>query len=314
MAGAAAAVATPVDDTIERCLLVKQEVFVYNIPPRQSARGYRAADWNLAAPNWTGRMRCVARGSKLEIRLEDRGNGELFAACPVQVYPGMSVEPVTDSSRYFVICVQDAGRKAFIGMGFADRSDSFDLNVTLQDHFKYLKKESELVKEQVDPVPKLDLAFKAGQTIRINIPNKKGDGEEVGDKPASGGNNGRLNRGVSLGGALPPPPGGRILPPPPPGAGNLTPLQSPSEAKPPPVIGSSSAAAASSSSNVDLLGDLMAPAPTLPAAPAGVPRQNTMPATTTTTTSAFSSAGADDPWGDFESASGAKSSGNWETF
>ena len=28
------------------------------------------------------------------------------------------------------------GRNAFIGIGFADRGDAFDLNVALQDHFK----------------------------------------------------------------------------------------------------------------------------------------------------------------------------------
>ena len=32
-----------------------------------------------------------------------------------------------------------AGRYAFVGMGFQDRGDSFDFNVTLQDHFKYVK-------------------------------------------------------------------------------------------------------------------------------------------------------------------------------
>ena len=28
------------------------------------------------------------------------------------------------------------GRNAFIGLGFADRGDSFDLLVAIQDHFK----------------------------------------------------------------------------------------------------------------------------------------------------------------------------------
>lgn len=118
--------------------------------------------------------------------------GELFAQAPVEQYPGCVVEAVTDSSRYFVIRIEDGngkslkqdffyihaftwsllktdtsykqfrdnlsltmvklkwsltvyillsfifykGRHAFIGLGFADRGDSFDFNVALQDHFK----------------------------------------------------------------------------------------------------------------------------------------------------------------------------------
>jgi len=30
------------------------------------------------------------------------------------------------------------GRAAFIGLGFTDRGDSFDLLVSIQDHFKYV--------------------------------------------------------------------------------------------------------------------------------------------------------------------------------
>lgn len=161
-------------DELERCVLVKPEVFMYKIPPRQSARGYRAADWNLAVPDWTGRLRCMVKGSTMTLRLEDRGSGELFAACPVEQFPGMSVEPVTDSSRYFVICIKDdTGRKAYIGIGFSDRSDSFDLNVALQDHFKQVKKEEAFSKETPESggpgKPSLDLAFKEGQTIRVNL-------------------------------------------------------------------------------------------------------------------------------------------------
>ena len=170
-------------DELERCLLVKAEVFVYKIPPRQSARGYRAADWNLSNPDWTGRLRVMEQSKKVKdsispvisvslytdnrfpelqllfvislfvwavqvrLKLEDKSSGELFAACPVEAYPGPAVEAVTDSSRYFVIkIVDDGGRSAFIGMGFSDRSDSFDLNVALQDHFQGVKKEEKILK------------------------------------------------------------------------------------------------------------------------------------------------------------------------
>lgn len=63
--------------------------------------------------------------------------GDLFAACPVDTFPGLAVEPVSDSSRYFVLRLQDpSGKHAFVGLGFQDRGDAFDFNVALQEHFK----------------------------------------------------------------------------------------------------------------------------------------------------------------------------------
>ncbi|VDN26690.1 unnamed protein product [Gongylonema pulchrum] len=115
-------------------------------------------------------MRLVAIGKKLELRLEDRASGQLFAKCPVDEYPGISIEPVVDSSRYFVVRLKnDNGQTAFIGMGFADRSDSFDLNVALQEHFSYIQKSAAFDSEKLSDQPKLDLGFKEGQTITINF-------------------------------------------------------------------------------------------------------------------------------------------------
>ncbi|XP_029985542.1 adaptin ear-binding coat-associated protein 1-like isoform X2 [Sphaeramia orbicularis] len=188
----------------ESVLCVKAEVNVYRIPPRASNRAYRAADWKLDCPDWSGRMRITARAKMAFIKLEDKVSGELFAQAPVQEYPGVAVETVSDSSRYFVLRIRDDnGRSAFIGVGFADRGDAFDFNVALQDHFKWVKQENELKKSAQlrDSGPKLDLGFKEGQTITLNI----GQGKKR-DKPRPHGPGGL--------GVLPPPSGGKIAPPP----------------------------------------------------------------------------------------------------
>ncbi|XP_020608276.1 adaptin ear-binding coat-associated protein 1-like [Orbicella faveolata] len=197
----------------ESVLCVKNECFIYKIPPRTSNRGYRAADWKLDQPDWTGRLRVCAKGKECYIKIEDKTSGELFAKCPVDDYPGIAVEGVLDSSRYFVLkIVDETGRHAFIGMGFQDRGDSFDFNVSLQDHFKWIKQSEKIAAEaeQPDLTPKLDLSFKEGQTIHINLGNRApGASATSRPKPAGGGL-----------GVIPPPPGGmapKLAPPP--GAG-----------------------------------------------------------------------------------------------
>ncbi|XP_035244045.1 adaptin ear-binding coat-associated protein 2 isoform X1 [Anguilla anguilla] len=202
------------DSGYESVICVKPEVHVYRIPPRATNRGYRAADWKLDEPAWSGRLRITAKGKIAYIKLEDKISGELFAQAPVEQYPGSVVESVTDSSRYFVVRIEDGngreqGRHAFIGLGFADRGDSFDFNVALQDHFKWVRQEGELAKQEASQsaAPKLDLGFKEGQTIKINIGNIKKK-----ETPAAGAKSRPASSGL-----LPPPPGakgGGVVPPP----------------------------------------------------------------------------------------------------
>ncbi|KAM6440463.1 adaptin ear-binding coat-associated protein 1-like isoform 2-T2 [Liasis olivaceus] len=230
----------------ESVLCVKPEVSVFRIPPRASNRGYRASDWKLDQPDWTGRLRVTSKGKIAYVKLEDKVSGELFAQAPIDQYPGIAVETVNDSSRYFVIRIQDGnGRSAFIGIGFGDRGDAFDFNVALQDHFKWVKQETEISKEsqELDSRPKLDLGFKEGQTIKLNIgnmPTKKSGSAKP--RPTGSG-------GLSL---LPPPPGGKMAPPP------VPPLPSTAIANhvtPPPVLKSGSAG------NTDVLLDFDLPSP-----------------------------------------------------
>ena len=124
------------------------------------------------------------------------------------------------------------GRSAFIGVGFSDRSDSFDLNVALQDHFKWLKKSEEIEKEKEEPRQELDLRFKEGETIKININvAKKKDGNDNENKSKS-------KTGKT--GILPPPPGGIKIAPPPSGGCKVTPVGSPVHASSPSVTPSGS--------------------------------------------------------------------------
>lgn len=190
------------DADYESIVLVKNEVFVYQIPPRTSNRNYRAADWKLESPSWTGRLRLISKSDKMFLKLEDQNSCQLFAQCPIETYPGPAIEPVSDSSRYFVIrVVSERGDKAFIGLGFADRGDSFDLNVSLQDHFKKLKAPdaSQAAAAELN-APKLDLSFKAGETIKINIGGKSDGGSSSRPRRPQASSGGGI-------GLLPPPPG-----------------------------------------------------------------------------------------------------------
>lgn len=42
---------------------------------------FRAAEWALDSPDWTGRLKLVSIGEKLELRLEDKNTGLRILKC-----------------------------------------------------------------------------------------------------------------------------------------------------------------------------------------------------------------------------------------
>ena len=110
----------------------------------------------------------------------------------MDTYPGPNVQTVKDSSRYFVVKPIEGPP---IGLGFAgnvvsrkkvcllifflkiqqlfftslntDRSDAFDMNMALNEHFKSLRVDDEIAKESEEPREQLDLSLKEGQTIKV---------------------------------------------------------------------------------------------------------------------------------------------------
>ncbi|VAH16349.1 unnamed protein product [Triticum turgidum subsp. durum] len=183
------------EEAFEHTLLVVREVSVFKIPPRTTSGGYKCGEWLQTDKIWTGRLRVVSCGDRCEIRLEDPGSGDLFAAC--FVLPGQrdsAVETVLDSSR----------------------NEAFDFNVALSDHEKYVKREQdketggeEADDSQIDIHPAVNRRLKEGETIRINVKNK----------PSTG--SGMLSSAGLSGGATEKPKASMLLAPPPGATGKL---------------------------------------------------------------------------------------------
>ncbi|KAK9475632.1 hypothetical protein V1514DRAFT_339620 [Lipomyces japonicus] len=207
----------------ESIIYIAREVLIYQIPPLRSAQGYRAVDWSVDKPLWRGRLRIIEfttttpksaddgdhedYSNKLhcELRLEDANTGELFATAPY-LNTGKGVEPVVDSTRFFVIRVVDGQRHAYLGMGFQERSDSFDFNIALQD---YKRRANPLVQQEFDThqqakgaQPVKDYSLKSGETIKISIGSSK-------NRPKTLTNDSSSTSTTAASGAFP------FLPPPP---------------------------------------------------------------------------------------------------
>lgn len=71
-------------------------------------------------------------------------SGALYAECPIPSDKPIItvVEPVIDSSRYFVLRIEDRAsrRHAFIGLGFRERAHASDFNAALHEHQQYVRR------------------------------------------------------------------------------------------------------------------------------------------------------------------------------
>tara|TARA_B110000208_G_scaffold173559_1_gene217459 strand:+ start:90 stop:926 length:837 start_codon:yes stop_codon:yes gene_type:complete len=130
--------------------------FAFKIPPRKGGQGYRAAEWK-ANKVWEGRLQVATRGSEIGIKLVEEDGGT-FAEAPVGAFAAPFVEPVVDSGRYFALRIVNAGRFAFIGIGFAERGHALSFKIALQEHFK---REAEPALPE-GPIPEATGKYKLG--------------------------------------------------------------------------------------------------------------------------------------------------------
>jgi hypothetical protein len=116
---------------------------------------------------WQGTVQVIETDSEggqvnCKLRLEDTQTHDLFAEAPYSV-DGKGVEIVNGSSRLFAITVVDGSRRAVLGLGFPDRSVSFEFNVALQDFRKHA------APLDVSNTTR-DYTLKDGQEIHLSIP------------------------------------------------------------------------------------------------------------------------------------------------
>ncbi|KAL5989617.1 hypothetical protein ACLOJK_010510 [Asimina triloba] len=101
----------------------------------------RADEWNVNKWAWDGALKVISKGEECIIKLEDKTTGELYARAFLRDGEPHPVEPVIDSSRYFVLRVEEnidgRLRHAFIGIGFRERTQAYDFQAALHDHMKY---------------------------------------------------------------------------------------------------------------------------------------------------------------------------------
>ena len=225
---------------------------MYQIPPSATHQGHRADSWNVEKWLRAVRVKVTSRGSKGAIKLEDKDSGELFAECPLPNDAPVStaVEPVIDSSRYFVLRVVDesSGRHAFLGLGFRERDHASDFKLAVQEHQNARAREREAIKRREEherlmaekaaanaaagvegPAKLHDYSLKG--TVTVNIPRRATGGAKsvnaaaaatTTTTTAAAGDAGGVNDGGFGAFGLPPPAaattpaGGFAIPPPPP--------------------------------------------------------------------------------------------------
>lgn len=182
----AAAYLASLDDPemIERVRCTIDDAHVFKLPKRPTAGGWRGADWTDEV--WQGTLKVVERGSLTVILLLDRASGEIFAVCP---YKDGAVDRCIDSSRYFVLRVEDRdGKYMYIGVAFNERNDAFDFNTSLEDSRR--EREAEANPIQLNLGPSKDYSMKDGQKIHIPVSKIKGKKKVTGEGERRGSSGG----------------------------------------------------------------------------------------------------------------------------
>lgn len=171
--------------SIPSVLFEAPKVHVFSLPPTDFLK---SAAWD-GHHIWTGKLKFVRDGSAFYVRLYERGDSnELFGECPVRDSSSSSpasssggggntsesVQPATDSTRAFVLRVEDGSKFSYVGLMFDDRSVAYNFSSTLIHR-----------RRGQGPAPILpvqDRTLDSGEAITIDLFNKVKLGGNAGNR------------------------------------------------------------------------------------------------------------------------------------
>jgi len=203
---------------LEQTLIQLRECFVYKVATTHSSRGFCAGDWGLDKPLATCTCIVKSRGEEAAVQLFDnktkgQNKRKMLAQSVIVLDPDPTsdkskiewfCENVTDSSRYFVLKVQnpkDPKKVASLGIGFRQKESAYSFTAALQDHAKYVRRvrasnlaDKNTALQNSEPAKDMTLAGVLGDSgkIKINVKlakrkkRKKKKGKETG-KTGGGG-------------------------------------------------------------------------------------------------------------------------------
>ncbi|CAI5716746.1 unnamed protein product [Peronospora destructor] len=185
----------PDEFVLERSLFNENGVWFYQVPAGQVTNlAPRADAWDPEHPFLTGFVRVLQKGDACFVQLFEPKAADseaeaptLFAQCPLQITRKLALDvyvyDCVDSSRYFMLRMEDerSGRRAFVGIGFPNRTTAFNFKATLQDYARYALRQLEAQQLEEEALTheqtaagqmspkKPNLGLPDGATIRINL-------------------------------------------------------------------------------------------------------------------------------------------------
>ena len=180
---------------LEQTLIQLRECFVYKVATTHSSRGFCAGDWGLDKPLATCTCIVKSRGEEAAVQLFDnktkgQNKRKMLAQSVIVLNPDPTsdksriewfCENVTDSSRYFVLKVQnpkDPKKIASLGIGFRQKESAYGFTAALQDHAKYVRRvrASKLADKNTalqNSEPAKDMTLKSMIKINVKLAKRK---------------------------------------------------------------------------------------------------------------------------------------------